>query len=68
MSYPASSKEIDTEIQTYDSNAKRKKDEEHEITAIVNGEKLKIAKGIIYALSFCIPFWILSIMFVVWLV
>ena len=66
MSHPSYAKEIDTPIQTYDSNAKRKKEEDHEITAIDNGEQLKAVKGIIYALIFCIPFWLLFIMSIGW--
>jgi hypothetical protein len=67
VSYPVYNKEIDTPIQPYDSSAKRKKNEDLEITAIDNEERLRVAKGIVYALIFCIPFWILLIKVVVWL-
>ena len=39
-----------------------------EFSTVDNEEKLRAAKGIIYVTIFCIPFWLLFIMFVGWLV
>ncbi len=33
----------------------------------IDEEKLRAAKGIIYGLIFCIPFWLFFIKFVIWL-
>ena len=37
-------------------------------SAVHNEEEWRAAKGIVYALIICIPFWLLFIMFVGWLV
>lgn len=37
-------------------------------SAIHNEEEWRAVKGIVYALIICIPFWLLFIMFVGWLV
>ena len=66
--YPEYTKELDTPIQTYVPIAKRKKNKKQEIILFDNEEKLKAAKGFIYALILCIPFWILVIKFFVWLI
>ena len=34
---------------------------------VVHEESLRAAKGIIYTLIFCIPFWLFFIKFVIWL-
>ena len=79
MSYPVYTKEpsirylkhtneLDSLIQTFSLAAKRKQIKNQEITLLDNEEKLKAAKGIIYALIFCIPFWILFIKLFVWLI
>ena len=39
-----------------------------ESSTVINEEKLRASKGIIYALIFCIPFWFFFIKFVIWLV
>ena len=58
-------KELDTPIQTYVSTANRKI-KPQEINLLPVEDKLKAAKGFIYALILCIPFWILVIMLFVW--
>ena len=39
-----------------------------ESSAVINEEKLRANKGIIIALILCIPFWIFTIKFIIWLV
>ena len=66
MSYVVYTQKIDTPIQTYVSTAKRKIIENQETPVIDNEEKFRGARGIIFALILCIPFWILLIKYVVW--
>ena len=66
--YPKHTKELDSLIQTFAPTAKRKKIKNQETTLIDNEEELRVAKGIIYALILCIPFWILVIKFLGWLI
>ena len=68
MSYPATAKKIYIPPQLYDDKAKIKIIEAHETAVIYNEERLQAAKGVTYALIFCIPFWLIVIMLVVWLV
>jgi hypothetical protein len=63
--YPEYTKELDTSIQTYVPTAKIKN---QKTILLDNEEKHRAAKGIIYALILCIPFWILVIKFFVWLI
>lgn len=39
-----------------------------ESSTVINEEKLRAAKGIIFALIFCIPFWYFFIKLIIWLV
>lgn len=66
--YPEYTQELGTSIQTYVPTAKGKKIKNQETTLLDNKENLKLAKGIIYALILCIPFWILVIKFFIWLI
>ena len=66
--YPKHTKELDSFIQTFAPTAKRKKNKNQETTLLDKDEKLKAAKGITYALIICIPFWILVIKLLVWLI
>ena len=75
MNAPIYIKETNNQFQPFFSNdVKIKKIENEESTltdgssAVHNEEKLRAAKGIVYALIICIPFWLLFIMFVGWLV
>ena len=68
MSYTATKQKMYIPTQLYDNKAKIRKIEDHEAAATYNVEKLRAAKGITYALIFCIPFWLIVIMLVVWLV
>ena len=67
IGYHEYSKELDTPIQTYVPSAKRKI-KPQKINLLSNEDKLKAAKGITYALILCIPFWILVIKFLGWLI
>jgi len=66
--YPQHTKELDTPIQTFVSTAKKKKIKHQKATLLPNEEKLRAAKGIICGLILCIPFWILVIKFLGWLI
>ena len=66
--YPKHTKELDSLTQTFAPTAKRKKIKNQETTLLDNDEKLRAAKGITYAIIFCIPFWILVIKLFVWLI
>jgi hypothetical protein len=66
--YPNHTKELDSLFQTVSTTSKRKKIKNQETTLFDNEEKLKASKGIIYALIFSIPFWILVIKLFVWLI
>lgn len=75
MNYPTYSKNTNIPYQTFfykDVEIKNIEDHETNVTddssTVVNEEKLRTAKGIIYALIFCIPFWLFFIKFVLWLV
>ena len=75
MSYPVYTKEpsirypeLNIPIRTYVPTAKREKKKNQKTTLLHNEEKLRAAKGIIYGLILCIPFWILVIKFFVWLI
>ena len=68
ITYPKHTKELDSLIQNFAPKAKRKQIKNQETTLLDNEEKLKAAKGITYALIFCIPFWILVIKLFVWLI
>ena len=61
IGYHEYSNELDSLIQTYLPTARRKI-KGQEINLLPNEDKLKAAKGFIYALILCIPFWILVIM------
>ncbi len=67
MSSTATKQKMYIPTQLNDNKAKIKKIEDHEAAAIYNEEELGAAKGITYALIFCIPFWLIVIM-LVWLV
>jgi hypothetical protein len=66
--HPEYTEKLDTPLQTYVPTAKREKIKNQEINLPDNEEKLRAAKGIIYALILCIPFWILVIKLFVWLI
>ena len=40
----------------------------HEYAAINDKKKLRTARGIVYSILFAIPFWLIIIMILVWLV
>ena len=72
MNYPIYMKEKNIASQAPFNNAVKKiKIEDDgssvidEYSTVINEEKLRTGKGIIYALIFCIPFWFLFIAFVV---
>lgn len=66
--YPEYTKELDTPIRTYVPTAKSEKIKNQETSLFDNEERLRAAKGIIYALILSIPFWILVIKFFIWLI
>jgi hypothetical protein len=66
--YPNHTKELDSLFQTVSTTSKRKKIKNQETTLLDNDEKFRAAKGITYAIIFCIPFWILIIKLFVWLI
>ena len=75
MIAPIYIKETNNPPQTFFYNdVKIKKNEDDgstvsdESSTVDKEEKLRAARGIIYALIFCIPFWALFIKFVGWLV
>jgi hypothetical protein len=68
MSDTATKQQMYIPTQLYYNKAKIRKIEDHEAAAINNVEELRAAKGITYALIFCIPFWLIVIMLVFWLV
>jgi hypothetical protein len=75
MNYQTYSKETNIPYQTFfyqDVEIKNIEDPETTVTddssTVVFEEKLRAAKGIIYASIFCIPFWFFFIKFVIWLV
>ena len=61
-------KEVDTFVRISAPPAKRKKINHQEEALVDKEERLRAAKGIIYALLFCVPFWILVTMLFVWLI
>ena len=67
IGYPEYFKESDTPLKTHVLKEKRKI-RHREINLLPNDEKLGSAKGITYALILCVPFWILVIKFLGWLI
>ena len=72
MNYPIYTKEKNILPQTFFYNSVKKikiKDDgltvHDESSTVINQEKLRAGKGVIYALAFCIPFWLLFIALVV---
>lgn len=75
MNYPIYTKEKNIPSQTcFNNDVTEIKIEDvgsivaDESSTVINEEKLRASKGIIYALIFCIPFWFFFIKFVIWLV
>lgn len=67
IEYHEYSKGLDTLTQTYAPTAKRKI-KRQEINLLPNEDKLKAAKGFIYATILCTTFWILVIMLFAWFI
>ena len=68
IKHPHHNKELDDFVRISAPPAKRKKIN-HQEEALGDKEGgLSAAKGIIYALLFCVPFWILVTMLFVWLI
>ena len=67
IGYPENFKDSDTPLKTHVLKEKRKI-WHREINLLPNDEKLGSAKGITYALILCVPFWILVIKFLGWLI
>ena len=75
MNYAIYTKEKNKLSQTFFNNIGKKikiEDDGPTVTdessTVINEEKLRASKGIIFALIFGIPFWLFFIKFVIWLV
>jgi uncharacterized membrane protein len=68
MSNPATTQTNSISTQLNNNKAKIRNVEDHEATANNDKKNLRAIRGIAYSILFSIPFWLIVIMLVVWLV
>ncbi|MDH3884981.1 MAG: hypothetical protein OET63_12245 [Desulfobacterales bacterium] len=68
MSNPVATQTKSISTQLDNNKTKIRNVEDHEAAAIYDEKKLRVVRGIAYSILFSIPFWLIVIMLVIWLV
>ena len=68
MSEPAATQERSILNQLNNAKAKQKHVEVHQDAVIYNEKNMKVVRGIVYSILYSIPFWLIIILLVIWLV